>query len=924
MTKPKEGRKVSRVGRDGEMRIVGSLIDGACEGSGGALVVRGAPGIGKSALLADATYWAQARAMRVLTCQGVRAESNLPFAALHQLLCPVFNALPKLSAHQARLLRGAFGAEETVPTGIYGVGLAALELLAIVASGQPLLIAADDAQWIDRPSIDVLAFLGRRISAEPIAMMVAVQEGADEHSAGHDLPQLELGPLDAQASVALLNQIAPDLPNDLRRLVLLGAAGNPLAITELPATADHWGSSPDQMPVGELLEKAFTTRTESLPKQTRALLLAAAAGSSRSLAELFAAATQLHGELIGPADLQPAIDAKLVSIADEQIVFGHPLMASAIYQSANIGERLETHTALANSVTDPDSRVWHRAAAAFGHDDVLAADLEAIAEAAARRGAVSVSIAALDRAASLGSDRTRAADVLLLASEQAVELGRRELALALLAKADHDPLSSFGEARRLVVYDEVSPGRSYGPLTVPALIQAARSALSAGDADLAASVLWTTAKRCSWTGASTDDRQALDTAVHELDAYELPATPADDSRRLVTLAYAGASQRRDDLERDLLRMSARSEGFADLANLGSAAMYLGDFALAVPLVGDAIAQARRQGRLGFIPRLQCIGAWSSIWSGTMDAVTVAAGEAHRLAVELDQPMWVGVANFEQALVDGFAGDYPGAKEQVKSGLLEWEVRGMPMFSAMATYGLGVVALGAGEYNDAYHFFRSIIEPANRISHYAARQWLAGDLAEAALRADRLNECKRLVEEIIDEGRANPTTYLRRQTLYATALLASDAKSDECFEVCIEVEPSAGDMFSGRLKLAYGIWLRRQRRVRQARVVLREARELFAHLGTVGFLHRADRELRAAGGKFTGPSAAGLPVLTPQELQIARLAARGLSNRQIAEQLFLSHRTVGSHLYNIFPKLGITTRNQLPGVMRTSQDAPSGE
>lgn len=899
------------VGRDFEEKSVASLIDDACAGSGDALVVRGEPGIGKTTLLAQARRLGRDRAMRILVCSGVEAESNLPFAGLHQLLRPVMNALPRVSAHQARILRAAFGTQESISSDFYQIALATLELLAAAAATTPLLIVADDAHWTDRPSTDVLAFLGRRVAAEPIAMVIAVREGTDDPFVGHDLHQLLLAPLDGPASASLLDRVAPGLAQDLRERILLGAAGNPLALTELPTIAGEWPVPADRMPVGELLEKSFATRTAELPETTRTLLLAAAAagGVSSSLAEQCAAATEVLGREIGARDLQPAVDARLVKLSDGQVVFCHPLMASAIYQSATIGERLETHTALAGVVADDDRRVWHRAAAALGHDDDVAADLELVADRAARRGAVSVSVAALDRASSLTSNPTRRADTLLRASEYAVELGRRGLAIDLAGRADRGRLSPLGEARMMIVEDLVNPWQAEEALTITAFIRGARAARAAGDLDLAVTLLWTAAKRCYWVAAPAVDRAAIDAAVLDL------SLPADDPRRIAILSYTGSGHHRTGLERDLPPIGTGHDDLLNLRYLGSAAMNLGDDRIAAALLADAVTKARRQGRLGSIPRLQSLRAWSMLWSGTLDSVTVAAGEAQRLAVELDQPMWHSAAVLELAVATGLRGDYVTAKEQVTAGLCRDDIQGVRLFHAMALYGLGVAALGVGEYQDAYDCFRRILDRSDHASHYAARQWVAGDLVEAAQRTGRLADCAGLIDELDQEWRSDPTTAVQCGTAYADALLAPDAEAPQRFEHAFAVAAGRGRLPLGRAKLAHGSWLRRRRRAREARIALGEALELLDSVGMGGFAGRAARELRAAGGVDNRRPGGSVPELTPQELQIAQLAATGLSNRQIAERLYVSHRTVGSHLYHMYPKLGVTSRGELTDALR---------
>jgi DNA-binding CsgD family transcriptional regulator/tetratricopeptide (TPR) repeat protein len=563
--------------------------------------------------------------------------------------------------------------------------------------------------------------------------------------------------------------------------------------------------------------------------------------------------------------------------------------------------------------------VWHLAAAVLGPDDSVARELEALADRAARRGAVTVSIAALDRAPSLVTDKAREAELLLRSSEYAVELGRGALALDLASRADVGQLEPSGPARLLIIREAVNPGVSGAGVSgagvaVANFIEAARAVAAGGEADLAAAVLWTAASRCWWTSAGAGDRLGVAAATEALD---LPAT---DPRRIAILSYTVTADRRPQLRGHLLRACADRQDLTGLRLVASAAANLGDHALAVRLFGTAVTLARRQGRLGVIARLQALQAWSTLWSGDLDAAAMLADETGRLAGEQNQPMWHGAAMLELALVRALRGDYPQAKEELWRRLASEESRDVRLYHAMAIYALSVAALGVGRYAEAYDYLRRIVDPADEVSHYGARQWIIADLAEAAVGADRVADSAELLAGLAAELREHPAPAVRYAVLSADAILAgSDDGTDDGtamarFQAALAADPGGAELTRARLRLGYGSWLRRHRRMREARDVLAAAQETFTRLGTSGFAYRAARELRIAGGAGQPPRAPGPAQLTPQELQIAQLAAQGLSNRQIGGQLFLSHRTVGSHLYHLFPKLGITTRSQLADVL----------
>ena len=897
-----------------------SLLDQAAAGSGSALLLHGAAGIGKTTLLDQAQRLAARREMRTLTCSGVRAEARLPFAGLHQLLRPVLGLAAGLPAEQRDLLRAALGLDENALADLYRVALAALELLAVVAAQAPLLVVADDAHWLDRASADVLAFAGRRIAAEPMSMLFSSRDGADNPFEGSGIPDLAVSALDPDSSRALLDRVAPQLKDEVRDRLLADAAGNPLALTELPATLRPDEPLPDRLPVGDLLRRSFTTRLSELPGRTQTLLLVISADSGCRLGELCAAATIVDGSPVREADIQPAIDARLVRLVrpnGDKVTFCHPLIAAAIYQSATVGERQQVHTTLARVIpAGDDRRVWHLAAAALGPDDSVARELEALADRATRRGAVTVTIAALDRASSLVTDKAREAELLLRSSECAVELGRGALALDLASRADVGQLKPTGPARLLIIREAVNPGVSGSGVAVADFIEAASAVAAAGEADLAAATLWTAASRCWWTSAGAGDRLGVAAATQALDL------PAADPRRIAILAYTVTADRRPELHGHLLQACAERRELTSLRFMASAAANLGDHALAVRLFSAAVKLARTQGRLGVIARLQALQAWSTLWSGDLDAAAMLADETGRLAGEQNQPMWHGAAMLELALVRALRGDYPQAKEELWRQLASGENRDVRLYRAMAIYGLSVAALGVGRYAEAYEYLRRIVDPADDLFHYGACQWIIADLAEAAVGAGHVADSAELLAGLAAELREHPAPAVRYAVLFADAIRTDDGADASTvmarFQTALTADPGGGELNRARLRLAYGSWLRRHRRMREARDVLAAAQETFTRLGTSGFAYRAARELRAAGGAGRPHGTPGLAQLTPQELQIAQLAAQGLSNRQIGGQLFLSHRTVGSHLYHLFPKLGITTRSQLADVLaRTS-------
>jgi len=900
------------LGRDRELASLAVMLDHAASGTGCALLIRGEAGIGKTALLGEARRDAARRDMLMLACSGVRSEADLPFAALHQLLRPVLPLVCDLPGGHGDLLRTALTLDPSVLADLHRVALATLELFTVATVRAPLLVLVDDAHWLDRPSADVLSFAARRIAADPVAMIIAVRDGTPDPFEGSGIPSLFVRPLDAAASGALIDGAAPGLAAGVRDRVLAEAAGNPLALTELAAAVPPGGMPDERLPVSDLLRRTFLTRVAELPAATMLLLFAASADRACSLGELRDAAATLHSGPLSEADIQPAMDASLVRLEGTRPVFCHQLTATAIYQSATVVDRQRIHAALARvtGTGDDRRRVWHLASAALGPDERVAAELEAVADQAARRGEIAFSLTAFDRAASLATDKAQRARLLLRSSECAAELGRGELAADLLIQADAAQPNGPSRMRALITRERVRSAPDWPDATVTDLVEAARAAHGEGERDLATSVLWAAASRCWWESAPASDRQAVTSAT---EAIGLPAT---DLRRVAVLSAVADTGRHADLHRDLLRGCDEHPGRTSQEFAAIAAENLGDYPLAIQLCAAEVRLARPQGRLGPIPRLQAIQAWAMLWAGDLASAAAAATESAAIADQQDQPMWRRAAELELMLISGLRGDYAQAREQADRWLANRENRDVKLLAAAASYSLSVAALGTGNYQEACDGLLKITNPASTAFHYGSRWWVTGDLAEAALYAGRVAETRELLADLAAEFREHPTPSVRYAVLYADAILATeDRTAAERFEAALAADPGGSPLAQARLQLAYGSWLRRCRRQREARTVLRQAGECFTSLGTTGFARQAARELRAAGETGRRPPVDGLPHPTAQELEIARLAATGLTNQEIGERLFLSHRTVGSHLYHLFPKLGITNRAQLASALQ---------
>jgi AAA ATPase domain len=505
------------VGRAQELNLLTALLDEVAM-RGQALVLRGEPGIGKSRLMSATARSARERGMSVLTTIGVQSEAHLPFAGLHQLLRPVRACVAELPAVQRAVLDAAFGLTHEAAPEHYRIALAALDLVSAVANDAPLLLVVEDAQWIDRPTSEVLAFVARRIESDPIIMLAAARDGYPSVLGDAGLPEHKLAGLDDATAGALLDAAAPELPLAARARVLREAAGNPLALLELPAVAgghedEHWVSG--GLPLTERLERAFAARVSELPDDTRLLLLVAALNDSDSISEVLHAGSFIAGTALDLDLLVPAAEAAIVELDLQTLRFRHPLIRSAVRQSASVPQRRRVHEALAETLeAEPDRRVWHRAALITGAHEDIALELEGAGRRALRRGALHVAITALRRAAEL-SDPAHRGRRFLSAGELAVELGQPGLAAPLLREVD-EPNGPVERALATWIEEMINPPDLGDAERVARVVDAAERAGDAGDRDLHVRLLWLAVSRAWWTDPGPAARRILVDAARRL------------------------------------------------------------------------------------------------------------------------------------------------------------------------------------------------------------------------------------------------------------------------------------------------------------------------------------------------------------------------------------------------------------------------
>nr|WP_276612271.1 LuxR family transcriptional regulator [Kineococcus vitellinus] len=898
------------MGREGERGALAALVEQAAAGSGGALVVLGAPGIGKSALVAEAAARAACGGTRVVTAVGVESEEDVPFAGLHQLVHQLRDGVDDLPGPQRAALRAAVGlADETVPDA-HLVGLAALTLLSDAAARVPLLVVVEDAHWVDRASLDVLGFVARRIESDPLVLLAATRR-ADDRLGCAGLPVLHLDPLTEEVSGALLDAVAPGLGPQVRRRLLQEAAGNPLALTELPvalwAVGGAYALTPAPLPLTERLERTFTARVSRLPARTRALLLLVALNGDGTLEECLAAAARLLGGPVGVAALDPAVEAGLVRAGGT--TFRHPLVRSALHHAATPVQLQAAHAALAHQLRgQPDRQAWHRAAATTGPDEGAAQELDSTAGRALRRGGVAAALAALTRAAELTQDPSARADRLLRAAELALESGRSEVVAHLLSRAGALELSVRDRGRAAWV-DVVRGEWTRGEGAASAELAELAVEVAAEEPLLGLRMLWGAVLHCYYGEPGAGARRRVAAAADRM--------PVDAEHPcLVALrAYCAPVERGRDVVDSLVRQLERSSEDPEGDHLlGGAAVTAGAPALAVRLTTRSLAALRAQGRLSMLARSLCVLGGSAARLGDVRAGSLAADEAAELARETGQPLLLAMVDAVRAQLAAVCGDPRVEEWAARAERVALPGGARPVLAVVQT-ARGQAALCQGRYGDALGHLQRVVDPADPAFHPWLRSYALAELVEAAVRSGSADLARDVLAELAPLEQLAPSPALLCGLRLGRALLSPPGAAEPLYRAALEAVPADWPFERARVHLALGQWLRRRRRPGDSRAVLQAALETFEALGAAAWAERARQELRGTGAPSPRRDPAAVDRLTSSELHVARLAAQGLTNREIGERLYVSPRTVGTHLQRMFPKLGVSSRGELAEVLR---------
>ncbi|MEU1513337.1 AAA family ATPase [Streptomyces sp. NPDC005811] len=912
------------IGRDPQIAAVTAVVDRVRGGDGGALLITGDPGIGKTALLEHALAGLPAGQVRLLSTVATEQDSPLPFAGLRRLLAPVRAHDAALPPTQRAALARAVdtdgeGGDEGGggPAGQFLVALATLGLLTEAATRRPVLLVVEDLHWLDAASATVLAFVARRLAPEPVALLAALREdfGSPLSSAG--LPTLTLEPLAPAHAAAVVDSVAPGLSSVLRERVLAEAGGNPLALTELALAARQSGDTAPaagpagtaRLPLSARLEEAFRGRIAALPPRTGTLLLIAAANDGSAVAEVLDAVRLLDGRPADTDDLAPAVEARLVALSGGELRFRHPLIRAAVLAGAEPREQRAVRAALAKVLEEQtERRIWHLAAAHPAPDDGIATALEEAGRRMERRGGVMSAVLALDHAARLASRPERRAELLLRAADLAVESGRPDEVLRLLDRASTHPLTPQQRARATWTAARFEDGVRDG--TDAFTLAALAEEVAAGDPGLALRILWTAARRCFWVEAGDDaSRYVADLALR---------LPSDDEPQILAILAYTAPVERGAHVIARLRHWAASPGRDAVTDrlLGTAAVLVGAFDLAASFSAASLSGLRAQGRLVRLARALAARAWSAALLCDLTVAVASAEEAGRLSQETGQPLMHGITRSTQALIAALRGEPDEARARAEESIALIAGMGARPVLATARMALAQVAAAHESFDEALGQLRQLHDPAAAAYHPALRCYGLIDLVDVAHRAHRTEEIRDIVRRMEAVAGATPSTALHVGVRFARAVLAhEDADAERFFAEALAADLTRWPFARARTQLAYGEWLRRRRRDREARGPLRAARDAFDALGAVVFGERARRELRASGEASAQRVPRAHELLSPQELQIALLAAEGLTNREIGERLYLSHRTVSNYLHRVFPKLGVTSRTALGRLLR---------
>jgi DNA-binding CsgD family transcriptional regulator len=899
--------------RASEREALDRLLAQGREGQSAVLVIRGEAGIGKTALLRYAAR--QASGLRVAQVTGVEAEMELPFAGIHQLCAPVLDRLDVLPQPQQDALNVALGIAAGDVPDRFVVGLAVLGLLSAAAEERPLLCLVEDAQWLDAASGQILGFVARRLLAESVAIVVTVREPNDRHDFD-GLPELEVrGLAEKDARMLLMGAVTGRIDDRVRDRIVAETRGNPLALLDLPRSlsADELAGGFELLPATDLprqLEEQYHKRADELAEATQRLLLLAAAEPLGDATLIWRAAEALG---IDSSSLAPAEDAQLVEIG-ARVRFRHPLVRSAVYRAAAVSERRAAHRALAEATdadTDPDRRAWHRAHAAAGVDESVAAELERSADRAQSRGGAAAAAAFLARAAELTPEPAERGRRVLAAAQAKFDAAAAEAALDLLATAELAPLDSFQRAWLERLRAEITFARTRGSDAPAPLLDAAQR-LQPLDSAMARETYLEAMAAAMFAGRLGDGPNVREVAEAAL------AAPASEQPRVIDLLLDGLTTRfiegysaslpplRKAL-RELRGVQELTEREMRWLGLGCRlAQDLWDDELWYVLATGGLRVARETGALSVLPLAATYRAALHVQAGEFGVASALIAEADAIT----QATGMAPLRYASLMLTAWRGNEAEGLELIEAARSEGKARGEGM-GLRALRGFTALLLnGCGRYGEALDAAQRGCEQDD-VGMFG---WTLVELIEAGARTGATDVSAAALDQLSERTQASGTDWALGIEAGSRALLSDAPAAERLYREAVErLARTRGAVHLARARLLYGEWLRRENRRVDARDQLRAAHEIFRDIGAEGFAERARHELQATGETVRKRTEDARAVLTPQEAQIARLAKDGLSNPEIGAQLFISPRTVQYHLRKVFLKLDITSRNQLSRV-----------
>ncbi|MCU1398885.1 MAG: family ATPase [Acidimicrobiales bacterium] len=908
------------VGHIDERSRIGALLQDAVKGSSGVLVLSGPPGIGKTALLGEAAE--RAEGFMIVRVTGVESEMGFGYAGVHQFVAPLLSHADGLPGPQRLALDAALGRALHTEFDPFVVALALLSLLGEAARGHPVLVCVDDAHWLDRDSAMAIGFVARRLQAERVAMLVAVREAAEPHIGFDRLPRMQLHALSASDARALVRSTASGIVRgSVADVIVAAAGGNPLALVELPkALTDEQldGASPlpDPLPLGPGLVSLFTARLSRLGvgAQTALLLVATEQQGQELLFRRAAGALSVDWD-------QAAAEAEASGLLTRSpvVTFLHPLVRSAVYYGAAAERRRGAHAAIASalaSTDDLDRRAWHLAAAVVEADERVAEALEAAAEAARRRGSPSLAANYLRRAAELTPSPARATTRMLEAARAELIAGDVPTAREIIGRAAVDPAweREHADAGWTQALTDLVEGRARDAARVlggllPMIDGNDREAAEgASIASVAASVA---------AGHLIDDatRRAIADGISRLGASRAPSDLVGGLSDALIRRWSDGAAGLGPLRRVVAAIAGNPESVEQAAghhlhvafyNLVLAAQELLDDRAWEDLAQAWIRTSRRTGALTALPLALGSLSWLEVVQGRFRSAASHLAEIEDIVSLTGVRGLLGEPAPAAVMREAWRGNDEATRTGARRMMNDALDRGQGIGVDQGHAALTLLELGAGRYDAALRF-------AQRVNDHDAIPFgmlSRADFVEAAVRSGHPELVPTALETLTTLAAASSTPWARGTLARASALSADGAEAEEHFTVALS-ELSASSIVTdvARTQLLYGEWLRRARRKREARTALEHALHTFESIGAIGYAGRARAEL-AATGSHRRTRSAPPDALTPQEAQIARLAAAGERNSDIAEQLFITTSTVEYHLRKVFVKLGVRSRTEL--------------